>query len=180
MRTSRDAIRSLARYMALAFGDGFEVSFFSEEGTFMRPGVVVSTAGDEQDGGGTRHTVDVVQPFAVYVYPEEGESVEEGFDKAMEAQETLWQAFRVGVEEGRPMRVPLYDYEGVAINEGTMLRRYPDFLRVLDLSIGRSQAPTDERKWTVTAELRIGWRRSAEIPSGTRLAQALHIDFDTP
>lgn len=180
MRTSKDAIRSLARYMAVAFGDGFEVGFFSEEGTFTRPGVVVAAAGGELDGGGTRHTVDVIQPFAVYAYPVEGANVEEGFDNAMAAQETLFQAFRVGVDEGRPMRVPLYDYEGIAIDEGTLLRRYPDFMRVLDLSIERSQAPEDERKWTVTAEIRIGWRRSAELPSGTRLAQALQVDFSTP
>jgi hypothetical protein len=179
MRTSRDAIRSLARYMSIAFGEDFEVGYFAEEGTFARPAVMVATAGSELSGG-SRHTVDVVQPFAVYVYPAEGDTVEEGFERAMAAQETLFNAFRVGLEEGRPMRVPLYDYEGVAIDEGTMLRRYPDYLRVLDLSIGRSQAPTDERKFTVAADVRIGWRRAAELPSGTHLAQALEVDFSTP
>jgi hypothetical protein len=180
MRTSIDAIRSLARYMTLAFGEDFEVGYFAEEGTFARPGISVVAAGPELAGGGTRHTVDIIQPFALYAYPSPGESVEEGFFNAMGAQEKFFQAFRVGIEEGRPMRVPLYDYEGVALNEGTILRRYPDFLRILDLSVERKQAPEDERLWTVICEIRAGWRRTAELPTGTRLAQSVKADFELP
>lgn len=179
MRTSRDAIRSLARYMMEAFGGEWEVGFFAEEGTFARPGVMVKSTGPQLSSG-SRHTIDIIQPFAVYAYPAEAETVEGTFDNAMEAEEILWRAFNVGLEEGRPRRVPLYDYEGVPIDEGTSLRRYPDFLRVLDASVDRAQAPEDEKKWTVTAELRLGWRRAGELPSGTRLSQSLHTEFSTP
>jgi hypothetical protein len=179
MRTSRDAIRSLARYMSRAFGPDWEVGFFSEEGTFGRPGVMVKATGPQLSSG-SRHTIDVIQPFAVYAYPAEAEGVEDTFDNAMVAEEIIWHAFNVGVGEGRPGRVPLFDYEGVPIDEPTSLRRYPDYMRVLDLSIDRAQAPEDEKKWTVTAELRLGWRRAGELPSGTRLAQSLRTLEITP
>lgn len=176
MRTSRDAIRSLARYMAAAFGEEWEVGFFTEESTFARPAVMVKSTGPQLSSG-SRHTIDVIQPFAVYAYPAEAETVEETFENAMVAEEVIWQAINVGLEGGRPRRVPLYDYEGVGITEGTVLRRYPDFLRVLDLSIDRAQSPEDEKKWTVTAEIRLGWRRAGELLGGTRLAQSVRTDF---
>lgn len=179
MRTTRDAVRSMARYMSEVFGDDWEIGFFNQEATFTRPGVEVKP-GTSQDGGGTRHSSDVVLPIMLYAYPEPGDSVSAGFDNALAVEETFWQAFRVGVGEGRPMRVPLYDYEGISINEGTLLRRYPDYLRIADLSITRSQAPTNESLWTVTCETRVGWRRSGELEAGTRLARALKVDLLTP
>jgi hypothetical protein len=174
MRTVRDALRSISRYMSEAFGDDWEVGFFAQEGAFSRPGIAVRTAGPLLSGG-SRHTADLTQPIAVYVYPAEGESVEATFDNVMAAEERLWQAIQVGIGAGRPYRIPLYDFEGVAIDEGSLLRRYPDYLRVLDLSINRAQSPEDEKKWTVTGEMRVGWRRSAELPTGSRLAQKLRI-----
>lgn len=178
MRTSRDALLSLSRYMSRAFPD-YEIGFFSEQGTFARPGVSVRLVGP-QLGSGSRHTVDLIQPAAVYVYPPEGESVEQTFDSVMLAEETLWQAFHVGIQEGKPMRVPLFDYEGMGVDEESTRRRYPDYLRIVDLSIDRAQSPEDEKKWTVTAELRLSWRRAALLPGGTRLAQTLKSGFSTP
>lgn len=172
MRTTRDAIRSLARYMTEAFGDDWEIGYFSQQGTFARPGVAVRTTGPLLSGG-SRHTLDLTQPMAVYVYPPEKDTVEETFDSVMSAEETLWQAFNVGIGEGHPFRVPLYDYEGVPIDEGSILRRYPDYLRVVDCSIDRSQSADDEKKWTVTAELRVTWRRTGELATGRRVAQDL-------
>lgn len=175
MRTTQDALRSLARYMSEAFPD-FSVGFFNEEGTFARPAVAVRTTGPTLSSG-SRHTVDLIQPTAIYVYPAEEESVEATFAKVMAIEDTLWRTFHVGVSAGRPMRIPLYDYEGVPLEEGSMLRRYPDYLRVVDLSIDRAQAPEDEMKWTVIAEARLTWRRAAEVPSGTRLAGDIRTDF---
>lgn len=176
MRTTNDALRSLARYMSRAFGDDYEVSVFNEQGTFTRPGISVRTAGPALSSG-SRHTIDLIQPVAVYVYPVEGESVEETFAGVMEAEEILWQAFNVGIEEGRPWRVPLYDYDGVKISEESILRRYPDYLRIVDLSIDRAQSPEDELKWTVTGNLRLTWRRAGRLAHGTRLAQDVRTSF---
>lgn len=164
--------------MAEVFGDEWEVGFFGQEGTFSRPGIAVRTTGPLLSAG-SRHTLDQTQPAAVYVYPPEDASVEATFDGVMEAEERLWQAFNVGIAEGRPFRVPLYDFDGVAIDEASSLRRYPDYLRILDLSIDRRQSPEDQKKWTVTAELRLGWRRSGELAEGSRLAQKLKVSHIT-
>jgi hypothetical protein len=172
MRTTRDAIRSLARYMTESFGEDWEVGYFSQQGTFARPGIAVRTTGPLLSAG-SRHTLDLTQPMAIYVYPAEKETVEETFDEVMQAEEKLWQAFNIGVGEGRPFRVPLYDYEGVPYDDGSSLRRYPDYLRVVDCSIERAQSADDEKKWTVTAELRLTWRRAGEMPTGKRVATDL-------
>lgn len=177
MRTSLDAIRSLARYMAEAFGDDYEVSALPEQGTFGRPGVWVTEAGEQQSSG-SRHTVDLIQPYAIYVYPPEKDTVEGSWAAAEAARDILWTAFNVGIGEGHARRVPLYDYDGVDVSEGTLQRRYPDYLRVLDYSAKSTTAPKDERKFTVTAQVRLGWRRAAEMPSGTRLARDLKTAFN--
>lgn len=177
MRTERDAVRSLARYMSRSFGDEWEVTFMQDEGTFKRPGIRIVPATTVATG--SSHTAELIMPVVVYAYPAEGDTIEDGFDNAMAAKEQLWQTFFIGVEEGRPMRVPLYDFDGTPIDEGSILRRYPDFMRVLDCSIQHTQAPEDETKWTAFAEIRLGWRRAALLPSGTRLAQQLKSNFDT-
>lgn len=172
MRTKEDALRSLARYISESLGEAWEVGLFADQGTFERPGVAVRTAGPMLVGG-SRHTLDNTLPVAVYAYPEEGGSVEAGYVNAMATEESLWQAFNVGIAEGHPWRIPLYDYEGVPITEGSEMRRYPDYLRVVDLSIDSTQAPEDEMKWTVIASLRLTWKRAGELAPGTRLAQEL-------
>lgn len=172
MRTKLDAMRSLARYISECLGEDWDVGVFAEQGTFSRPAVAVRTAGPMLTAG-ARHTLDNTLPVAIYAYPEEGESVEGGFTNAHAVEDLLWQAFNVGIGEGHPWRVPLYDYDGVPIDEGSELRRYPDYLRVVDFSIDATQSPEDEMKWTVVLSLRVTWKRSGELPTGKRLVTAI-------
>lgn len=84
---------------------------------------------------------------------------------------TTWlDAFRFGWREGvqigaaRPMRVPLYRYDGLKLAEPSDERHPSDFMRVSDLSVGHSQDPNDRMLWTVTCEVRMSWRRSISVP----------------
>lgn len=176
MRTKNDALRSVARYMNEAFGEGWEVGYFAEQGVFSRPGVAVRSAGPLLTAG-SRHTLDNTLPVAVYAYPAEGDTIEEGYANTTAAEESLWQAFNVGIGEGHPWRIPLYDYEGVPVDRSSSLRRYPDYLRVVDLSIDSAQSPEDQQKWTVTASLRLTWKRTGELATGKRLVTQIKPDF---
>jgi hypothetical protein len=174
MRTTTDALRSLARYCGEAFGEDWNVDLWSAQGTFTRPAIAVRTTGPTLLGG-PRHTVDLTQPVALYVYPPNCGTGEATFAAAAAADDLLFTAFRVGIGAGRPMRVPLYDYAGVGLDEPSAARAYPDFLRVLDFSIDRQQSPDDENLWTLIAEMRVGWRRMGEQPdsNATQLVEAL-------
>jgi len=179
MRTSLDAIRSLKRYVAIALGDDYEVRLLTEQGTFKRPAAQVmdTTANDLT---GPRHTIDNLQSFSVHVFPEPGESVQESLGLAAVVENTMTDAFRIGLAGGHACRIPLFDYEDVAWDEGTDARSYPDYLRVRDCSVQRVQNPTEELLFTVTCDLRLAWRRVGEPDQGGVTAERLTVGFDAP
>lgn len=179
MRRSVDALRSLKRYVALSLGDEWEVRLAVEQGTFSRPGAQVLTATPQQITG-PKYVMDIVQTFSIHAFPNQGNSVQESLLLAAEAEDALIQGFRIGVDEGKPARVPLYDYEGVAFNEPSTSRNYPDYARVLDFSVNRIQNPSDELLFTVTSEVRLGWRRNGLVASSGRTAREVRTNIDTP
>ena len=178
MRTTRDAIRSIARYASEAFGEDWSVNLWAEQGTMIRPAIAVRKTGPTLITG-PRHIADLVQPVALYVYPPKGDSPEASFAAAADADDTLFNAFRIGIGAGHAMRVPLFDYEGAGLDEASELRRDPDYLRVLDFSVEQFQSPEDESMWSIVASLRVGWRRTAEHPDAdaTRLVEDLRVEI---
>lgn len=113
MRTNIDALRSLKRYVAASLGDAWEVRLSMDEGTFSRPQALIQAAGSPVNSQASRHAVDVVAPFVIYLYPESGSTHMESLINAGDAEELLFDAFHVGVGAfGRPLRIPFYDYEG--------------------------------------------------------------------
>lgn len=118
-RTSVDALRSLKRYVALALGDEWEVRTSLQEGSFERPSALVKSATGAADtsmhGQGV---IEMVEPFVIYLYPEVGDSVDASLVLAGRAQQLLQDAFLFGVDRGRALRVPFYDYDDVAVNAG--------------------------------------------------------------
>ena len=176
-RTTADALRSLKRYAALALGSEWEVRLWDEPGNFAFPFARVAKVGPTLMTGPAIHT-DVVQPFAIHCYPPAQERLEVAVLRAEVVEEKLYTGFRIGVSEGRPMRVPLYDYTLVPeTGAGAVaISRYPhDYLRVDDLSINRLHDPTDERLISVVADVRCSWRRSGRVPTGTKLVQEVLV-----
>jgi hypothetical protein len=79
---------------------------------------------------------------------------------------------------GAPNRVPLYDYDGIADESGSIYRDPSDFISLVDLSINALHDPVDERLIHVIADTRIGWRRRGRVASGTKLVDSVRVtDF---
>lgn len=169
MRTNADALRSLKRYAALMLGDDWEVRLPGEEGTFERPFARVVVADAAQYRAATKYLTEAFAPFAVYTYPAKGATADEALMGALGVEEMLFQGFHVGVpDEGSPMRVPLYDYDGVPLSEPSLARFEHDYLRVSDLSTRHFADPDDRTLWSVVTDVRLSWRRTV-LPVATGL-----------
>lgn len=177
MRTSIDVLRSLKRYVSIALGDEWEVRLLVEEGTFQRPAAQVMEA-TGQTLTGPSHTFEAVQTFMVHAFPRSRDTVMESLVEAGKCEDALVRAFRIGVDKGRAARIPLYDYEEVPHTAGSTSRLDQDFARILDLEISRTQSPQDELLFTVSAEVRLGWRRDGRLPSVGRVAQEINLTQD--
>jgi hypothetical protein len=71
---------------------------------------------------------------------------------------------------GAPLRIPLYDYDNVPLTRAASVRGFSDFLRVSDLAIGRQVEDEDERRITITVDLRVTWAHGGEPdPAGGTL-----------
>ena len=162
-RSATDALRSLKRYASVALGDDWEVRLSREEGAFDRPFARVwQVAGSTYPLTSGRWLADIVQPFVISAYPMRCRSVDEALLGAQAVEDQLSRAFRVGVGDGRALRVPLCSYDGVELDAigvwvpGT-------FMRVNDLSTQPFPDPDDNTLWTVVCDVRLTWRRLGEM-----------------
>lgn len=170
-RSHIDALRSLKRYVAVALGDEWEVRLSREEGAFARPFARVwQVAGTTYPLTGGRWLADMTQPFVIVAYPLPGRDPDQALMFAQKVENMLYTAFRVGVENGRPLRVPLYNYYRVkSWDAGEWYPRA--FMRVNDLSTQPFPDPDENTLWTVTCDVRLTWRRIAETrPVGADFA----------
>lgn len=167
-RTNTDALRSVKRYVAAALGSEWEVRLSREEGAFDRPFARVwQVAGTTYPLTGGRWLADVVQPFVISAYPVMGATPDDALISAQAVEELLYVAFRSGVADGRPLRVPLYSYTDVALNgAGNPLPLA--FMRVNDLSTQPFPDPDENRLWTVVCDVRLTWRRLSDARPGTQ------------
>lgn len=173
MRSSEDAIRSLKRYVATIVGEEWEVRLPDEAETFTRPFARVMPAGPLNPLPGSQWIANVSRPFVVLLYPKLGDTAEETGLAAMRVEDAVFRGFRAGVAEGRPLRVPMYDYEGVPTVEGSVARHRSDFMRVTDLSVEARQAPDDPNLWVVVTEIRLEWARTAAVVSGGKVVESV-------
>lgn len=158
-------MRSLKRYVAEALGNDFEVRLNREEGAFKRPFARVVAAGSPTMMADSQFLGTLTQPYAIYAYPAVGQAPDAAEQGAQDVEELLLDAFMVGVGDGRPLRMPLYNYLGVALNQpGAWLP--PDYVRVTNFAT-QSVADVDDNKlWTVIGSLRVNWRRTL-MPTST-------------
>jgi hypothetical protein len=161
-RCQIDALRSVKRYVAVALGDDWEVRLSQEQGAFARPFARVwQAAAATYPLTGGRWLTDTIQPFVIAAYPPQGRDPDQALLLAQKVENDLYKAFRVGVENGRPLRVPLYSYYRVKNWEAG--RWYPKaFMRVADLSTQPYPDPDETTLWTVVCDVRLTWRRLAE------------------
>lgn len=177
-RSHQDALRSVKRYVAVALGDEWEVRLSREEGAFKRPFCRVwQVAGTEYPLTGGRFLADMTQPFVIAAYPPRGRDPDHALLGAQKVENTLYRAFRVGVENGRARRVPLYNY--YRVKNWEVGNWYPRaFMRVNDLATQPFPDPDDDKLWTVICDIRLAWRRIGETwpaaPAfqGVRLSKA--------
>jgi hypothetical protein len=186
MRTALDMLRSLARYTYEVLGPEWEVRPLAEQGSFERPHAVVEPAGGQVITG-PPHTVDIVQPYVIHAFCEKKASPPESLHEAARVEELLWLGFRRNgnrpqprlpgpASYARPGLVPLWDWEDVDFTQGSDVRRDPDYAAIRDLTIERVQTPSDELLYTVTAEIRLNWRRDGVLPDG-KTAREMRIDY---
>jgi hypothetical protein len=160
-RTSTDALRSMKRYVAIALGDAWEVRLSREEGAFERPFARVwQVAGTTYPLTGGKWLADMVQPFVISTYPPRGATPDDALLSAQAVENTLYRAFRVGVGDGKPLRVPLCNYTGVPHDQPGVWNP-PVYMRVNDLSTQPFPDPDDNKLWTVVCDVRLAWRRVA-------------------
>jgi hypothetical protein len=173
VRTPFDALRSLSLYLSdyvlPTEAEDWEVRLALDEQTFKRPFCRVGFAGPSQNAI-QRTVTDVVRPFAVHIFPVLGSTPEESTIEASRIEALLETGFSVGVGLGHPARVPLWNFDGVAMDVATGTRGPNDYMRLRDCAIGQAVDPDDERSIVVTCNLRLSWRRSGDlIPSTTTL-----------
>lgn len=166
MRNEWDALRSVARYVSVALGPDWEVRFDDESISF--PYARVDVIGGALYAGRAA-IYDVTLPLALALYPDPAANVnaEQGLQAAMRAMDPLTLAFRRGTGKGRPMRIPLYNYDGLALDQAATEanRQSFDFLRVSDFAAQPLPDPQDRRRVAVNATLRVHWRRVGYDPS---------------
>jgi hypothetical protein len=183
MRTPVDAVRSIKKHVALTCGDAWEVRLWADDVRSSFPMARVGTTGNVIYTGSPM-LPDATLPLSVYAYTEPKENVADGLIEAGAAEQLLFEAFRGWVGPARPLRIPLYNYDGVPVegeDSGSDDRWEHDFLRVTDLNIGHVHDPTDDRFIVVTADVRVTWRRAIPGPlyiNTGNLVQSLHIEFD--
>jgi hypothetical protein len=160
-----NTLRSLARYVALALGEDFEVRFAPDEGAFARPCARVTEATPANSTPhGARHR-DLRQTCSVVAFPTEGITAESSLIEAKRVERLLLDAFAKGIDaasfrNGRahPMRVPLFDYSGVGLREAATDAERIGFMRVVEPpALSTYPDPSDERLYVVTCDVRLGW-----------------------
>lgn len=73
----------------------------------------------------------------------------------------------------QPSRIPLWDWDGVPLDETSEGRETPDFLRVVDFQTDEVRDPRDERRRAVVADIRMSWLRAGAIPYAGQVAEEL-------
>jgi hypothetical protein len=163
MRGPWDARRSLQRYLAEVLGRGWDVALEADRGEYDPPFVRVVPATDVTRAGPPRWA-ELTQTFSIECYPKPMETATESEQQAAGVLDQLERAFSLGVGLGRPLRVPLYDFDGVELEQTSYERGDNDYLQVLDFSVRRLPDPEDARNVAVVADVRCRWRRAGRLP----------------
>ena len=178
-REPYSVLRSLCRHTALALGDDWnDVRPAEQEGTFERPFALIERTGPAGYTG-SAFLRDVAVAFSIMAYPRTDEDPDEALRLALLTEECLEDGFNSNkLPCADVSRVPLYDYSGIPFDESTDRRAHCDYLRVGAFSTARIRDPDDQRLWTVTADVRMGYRRLGRVPYGGRTTTRVYVEMD--
>jgi hypothetical protein len=174
--TAADAHRSMAKYVALALGDPWEVRLAVMEGDWIRPlaRVTPSTAISTVPIGA--HHVEWRLSFAIVAFPALTLDAESGAVEAAGVADSLVRAFagpgahtpaysaRSG--RGHPRRVPLWNFTGVPLTQAApeSARDPRDFARLLEgPNVQTAPDPNDDAAFVVTCDVRLSWTRAISV-----------------
>lgn len=174
MRKEEDALRSVRKYIAEVLGDDWQVRMWEDEGTFAPPFARVAESGPALYTS-RRVLTDIVMPIQVHCYPVPSDSVTGALSVARGVRETLIEAIEIGVGLGWPRRIPLYDYDGVAVGQGSDVRNTYDFLRVLDLSINTVPDSDEPTAAVAIADMRIAWSRDTTVSTPGETVNSVRV-----
>jgi hypothetical protein len=196
MRTVTDAHRSLKRYLALALGPGWEVRLSEEKGAFRRPFARISLVPSlAAETIGWRYSK-LTGAWQIAAFPVRGASPDEAQMSALVVHDLLVVAFAgqgfdpgswpfaLDPTRGIPHRIPLFDYSQAAIRGAgaavTQADRAPsDFMRVEGVpEVQVIQSEADERLFSLAANIRMSWTRSAAIPSSASTTKSFNVEAD--
>lgn len=205
MRTSTDVLRSLVVYLASSLGSEWEVRPADEEGAFDRPFCKLAAATPMSVRPQNTLVMECSQTFAVVCYPVEKESPLEARMEAERVVELLYQAFLIGTHaasygreqntglpdkswrRGHPMRVPLYDFDGIDLYDAvTELERDPrDFISITEPPTfgpleGTARSEEEETLYVVTGELRCRWIRSGAVIEDAVPVEEVRLHVEAP
>jgi hypothetical protein len=190
VRTSRDALRSVARYVAVVLGDLWEVRLWAERGTLAYPFVRVQTVGPAARSGPALYYA-MTQALSIECYPEPTGDTELSILAATDVCDALILAFAAqGVGEGRGLRIPLYDYDGVELTDPSTERDSHDFLRLVDFSTRTLVDVEDSTRVAAIADARVQWTRggdgtlrrdvNGDPVSVTQVVESVELSFAQP
>lgn len=161
----------------------FEVRFAGERGDFDPPfaRVELVTAGGTS---GPALYYERTQPMSIECYPVPAADAEEALFAATAVLDALERGFRgAGVQAGRPLRVPLWDYEGLTLDQAATYRRPTDFMTLVDFSPRTLPDPLDARRVAAIADVRVKWLldvdraelrgRDGTLAKGTRIVSSV-------
>lgn len=171
MRSSLDVLRSAKKYVASVLPE-YEVRLSSEEGAWERPFCRVAFSTPILVIPHGARDVELRRTLSVVCWPREAESAEAARLDAEALVERLLMAFAQGTHEesfarGRahPFRMPLWDWDGVALTQTSDVRDERDFADIPEQpSVGDIRDPNSDLSRLVTADLRLRWMRSTRVP----------------
>lgn len=160
--------------------DDWDVRFFHDRGALTLdsyPVAVVKAAGPAIPASPSTNWSEVVMPLVLYLYP----SAPAGSDLELGAAQLAAERVRQLVLASftaladKPMRLPLFDYDGVGYQQGSSQREVYDYLRVVDCSVTVTPEPEEENQVAVVCDLRVAWT-VADEKRGSHVADGVVLD----
>lgn len=154
-----------------------------------KPHARVHFVGAGGTSGGPALYYDLTQPFGIECYPVVADTVKESTLLATAVEDVLLAGFRgSGVQAGRPRRIPMWDFDGVGIDETSEARGGSDYMKLVDFSSRQLPDPADPRRVAVMVDLRLSWRTDvslsvlqSRVPApvkGTRIVSDVRWEID--
>lgn len=159
----------------------WDVRFFHDQGDFEYPVCIVKTVGPPVVAGHALY-MEVTQPFTLYAYPTPPDAARASYSdaqlRAHRTQQLLISALNGTRANGAaPMRLPLFDYDGLDAQMSSASRADHDYLKVVDAAVDVMPEPTDPLQSVVVADVRLNWRVTLEEGRGLKRVKAFDLSI---